>query len=125
MNVGIWIRSQNGIALCNAQDIWIDGEGVYANPNNYQGCGRFDLGQYFTEAEAVLVLGMIQERITHIERVKLMPSCDWETPSIIFPMPEAGFSGPESRSCDTCGNMVPINTYRSLDGVCPLCKEGL
>lgn len=59
--MGIWIRSQNKCVLCNANTIWVDGEDVFANNgvSNYA-----ELGEYDTEAEAIRVLDMIQERIS-------------------------------------------------------------
>jgi len=83
--VGIWIRSQNGIALCKASEIWCEGEEVYVNgPKIY-------IGKYETEAEAIQVLDMIQTHIVRIDDYHRTGCCeDWVDP--VFQMPPAGFS---------------------------------
>lgn len=83
--MGIWIRSQNGIALCKASEIWCEGEEVYVNgPKIY-------IGKYETEAEAIQVLDMIQTHIVRIDDYHRTGCCeDWVDP--VFQMPPAGFS---------------------------------
>jgi hypothetical protein len=91
--VSIWIRSQGKHTLINANDIWVNNNNViYANVTSYAEPHNF-LGMYNTEAEALAVLDMIEEKIGHQEVVRLFPNETWEMPRIVFQMPEAGFLG--------------------------------
>jgi hypothetical protein len=84
--VGIWIRSQNGIALCKASEIWCEGEEVYVNgPKIY-------IGKYETEAEAIQVLDMIQEHAEGPNTTEKQMAVFTGTYKRVFQMPPAGFS---------------------------------
>ena len=86
--MGIWIRSQNKVVLIRADNIWIDGEAIFAN---YVGDIHTWLGDYDSEAEAIQVLDMIQTHIVKIDDYH-RTGCyeDWVDP--VFQMPPAGFS---------------------------------
>jgi len=86
--VGIWIRSQNKVVLIRADNIWIDGEAIFAN---YVGDIHTWLGDYDSEAEAIQVLDMIQTHIVKIDDYHRTGRYeDWVDP--VFQMPPAGFS---------------------------------
>mgnify|MGYP000845308617 CR=1 FL=1 len=88
--MGIWIRSQDGCVLCNANTIWIEDEDVLAN----KGSIPTWLGEYACEAEAMQVMDMIQEHITK-GRGQMEDYGDGRTivSDVVFQMPEAGFLG--------------------------------
>ena len=127
--MSIWVKSQDGglgeynkflppvVKYKEKEDPdspfpFLTSEVIHARIMGCDSFGNVDvLGQYPTKDEAVKVLDMIENHIAG-------PS------ALVFQMPEAGFSGPEKFPCNTCGNMVPIETYLSNDGVCDLCKEG-
>ena len=107
--MGIWIRSQDKKKLVNCEwfmsDKW--GGDKFAITGD---CGvPYDTGEsvllgiYSSEPEAMQVLDMIQERIVHQEQVRLMPSQDWLTPSIVFQMPPAGFNQQPEKFIPGCG----------------------
>jgi len=99
ITLGIWIRSQNGMVLCNADVIWVDGEKVYAEG---EGLRKAFVGEYSSEGEATEVLNQIQEYVIFHERVRLLPSEDWETPKVVFRMPPAGgISGSRRSALDS------------------------
>lgn len=88
----MWIRSQNKKSLINANEIWIpqyktgNGIPVYGNHATHEDSCTV-LGTYPTEAEAMKVLDMIQNHV----HLLAYPYPDSE-PSVVFQMPEAGFS---------------------------------
>lgn len=86
--MGIWIRSQDGCVLCNANTIWIEDEDVLAN----KGSIPTWLGEYACEAEAMQVLDMIQKHINDLAYVQFYrEDVDFVPP--VFQMPEAGLVG--------------------------------
>lgn len=85
--MGIWIRSQDGCVLCNANTIWIEDEDVLAN----KGSIPTWLGEYACEAEAMQVLDMIQTHIGRLAYTQFYKS-DQDFVIPIFQMPPAGFS---------------------------------
>lgn len=86
--MGVWIRSQNKVVLIRADNIWVDGEAIFAN---YIGDRQTWLGDYDSEAEAIQVLDMIQTHIVRIDDYHRTGCCeDWVDP--VFQMPPAGFS---------------------------------
>ena len=87
--MGIWIRSQDGRVLCNANTIWIEDEDVLANKGSIP---RW-LGEYACEAEAMQVLDQIESLIETIEYFKARPNSDMPWPPFVFQMPEAGLVG--------------------------------
>ena len=114
--MGIWIRNQDKTMLLNINGLSTGISSadacVFGRVENTDLLGMI-IGSYPTEAEAIQVLDMIQERIVHQEQVRLMPSQDWITPSIVFQMPPAGFSQTNKKPA--------VNLARDLD----LYKEAL
>ena len=110
--MGIWIRSQNGMILCNANVIWVDRKKVYTDGD---GSHKAFIGEYPSEGDAQKVVDQIQEYVIFHERVRLLPSEDWETPRVVFQMPPAGFS---RATCDCCGKEIDQDTYNKNGGFC-------
>ncbi len=86
--MGVWIRSQNKVVLIRADDMWVDGEAIFAN---YIGDRQTWLGDYDSEAEAMHVLDMIQEYINNLAYVQYADG-NVEFIPPVFQMPPAGFS---------------------------------
>ena len=91
--MGIWIRSQNKVVLIRADNVWVDGEAIFAN---YVGDIHTWLGDYDSEAEAIQVLDMIQEYIAK-GRGQMEDYGDGRTivSDVVFQMPPAGYGGEE------------------------------
>ena len=87
--MGIWIRSQNRNLLVLASEIEIKsniaGHDVWADDEV--------IGEYYSKAEAIQALDMIQEYIAK-GRGQMVDYGDGRTivSDVVFQMPEAGFS---------------------------------
>ena len=124
--MGIWIRNQDKKRLIEVSctEIVTGNEGEFdihrgTEKSRFVGMAsvignEMMLGVYNSEAEAMQVLDMIQEMIVHQEQVRLMPSQDWLTPSIVFQMPPAGFNQQPEKFIPGCG--ADLNHCELLDG---------
>ncbi len=101
----MWIRSQDKrsllnidgvfISVYNATDIFSESKPEDISYRLLEKDDAWEMGVYPTEAEALQVLDMIQERIIAIEMDKLFSnrlSGSVEVASFVFQMPPAGFS---------------------------------
>ena len=86
--MSIWIRSQNGHVLVEAQSVTINQDTGENEIHYIFADNKWLVGKYDSEAEALAVLDMIEEEIGHQERVRLFPNETWEMPRIVFQMPE-------------------------------------
>jgi hypothetical protein len=98
----MWIRSQNGKSLINANEIWIP---PYKTGNGIPVCGNHTthedsctvLGTYPTESEALKVLDMLDSQIEALEYFKCAgKDRNMPCPPFAFQMPPVGFSKEEN-----------------------------
>jgi hypothetical protein len=126
--MGIWVRSQDKKSLLNCSDIHIGFSqgsvcvwGIVSDLT--EGPGTM-LGKYNSEAEAMQVLDMVQERILEFTAIQLAgPAHFTGYAGNVFQMPEAGFSTqsenfiPDCRG-DFCGLTDPEKADEIKEGQC-------